>query len=75
MEQVKPWWQSRTILSSLVGAMFAALSITGQLPADLTSNMVVDAIIGVTSVLAIFFRTKATTAIKPVLPTISTPSE
>jgi Na+/phosphate symporter len=71
MEQVKPWWQSRTIIASLVGAVFAVLSIAGQLPADLTTNMVVDAIIGVTSVLAIVFRAKATTTIKPVLPTLS----
>jgi Na+/phosphate symporter len=72
MEQVKPWWQSRTIIASLVGTVFAVLSIAGQLPVDLTSSMVVDAIIGVTSVLAIVFRAKATTAIKPVLPTMNT---
>lgn len=72
MEQIKPWWQSRTIWSSLVGAVFAVLSLTGNLPPEITSTMVVDAIVGITSILAIFFRAKATTSIKPVLPTLTT---
>ena len=63
MENTKVWWQSRTIWSGIIGAVFAILSILNLLPADLTTIQVVDAIMAVTSVAAIVFRVKSTTVI------------
>ena len=71
MENKKIWWQSRTIWAGIVGAIFSFLSLLGKVPDGLTVSMVVDAIVGTTSILAIFFRSKAVTMIEPILPTIS----
>lgn len=69
MQQEKVWWQSRTIWTGLIGSVFAILSGLNVLPKDLSSDMVVNAVLGITSVLAVVFRAKATTAIAPVIPT------
>lgn len=63
MENTKVWWQSRTIWSGIIGAVFATLGMLNLLPADLTTTQVVDAIMAVTSVAAIVFRFKSTTVI------------
>lgn len=61
MEQTetKSWWQSRTIWASIVGVIFPILSFNNLLPPELTSNMVVESIMVITSTLAIIFRVKA----------------
>jgi hypothetical protein len=71
MEDKKIWWQSRTIWAGIVGAIFSFLSLLGKVPDGLTAAMIVDAIVGTTSVLAIIFRAKADKIIEPILPTIS----
>lgn len=58
--ETKPWWQSRTIWTGLVGGIFALLSIFGYLPEGLKSDFVVETILGITSVGAIIFRSFAT---------------
>ncbi len=59
MEQTKVWWQSRTIWASIIGVVFPILSHNNLLPAELTSNMIVETIMVITSTLAIIFRIKA----------------
>lgn len=59
----KQWWQSRTIWLGIMGTLFSIFSGLGIIPEGLTSEMVVDAILGVVSVGAIVFRVKATKAI------------
>jgi hypothetical protein len=56
MEQTKLWWQSRIIWTSIVGGMFSILGVFGILPAELTSEMVVEVIIGVVSLAVLLFR-------------------
>lgn len=69
MNEEKVWWQSRTIWTGLIGSAFAILSGMKVLPEGLSSDMVVNAVLGVTSVLAVVFRAQATKAIAPVVPT------
>lgn len=69
MNEEKVWWQSRTIWTGLIGAVFAMLGGLNVLPEGLSSDMVVNAVLGVTSVLAVVFRAKATKSIAPVVPT------
>ena len=59
-----PWWQSKTIWVSLVGAAFAAAAAFGVLPEGLNQDQVIGGILAVTSVLAAVFRKSATTQIK-----------
>lgn len=60
MNETKPWWQSRTIWTGLLGGLYAILSIFKILPEGLEQGMVLEAVLGVTSVLAVLFRAKAT---------------
>lgn len=60
MNETKPWWQSRTIWTGLLGGLYAILSIFKILPEGLEQEMVLEAVLGVTSVLAVLFRAKAT---------------
>lgn len=63
MNDTKPWYMSRTVIASLVGLAFIALKAFGLLPEGLQEASVVEAVLAVTSVLAIVFRLKATTNI------------
>jgi len=58
--ETKIWWQSRTVWTGLVGALFAILHQFGMLPVDLTTEMVLNMILGIVSVLAVVFRVDAT---------------
>lgn len=64
MADTKPWWQSRTVIASLVGLLFIALRTLGLLPEGLEEASVVELVLAITSALAIIFRVKATTAVK-----------
>jgi hypothetical protein len=59
----KPWWQSRTVWTGIVGGLFSIAGVFNMLPAGLTSETVVNAILGVVSVAAVVFRVKATKTI------------
>lgn len=67
MNDTKPWWQSKTILTSIVGAVVAIGLALGILPEGFDSTPIVGGILAVTSVLAIIFRRKAKAAIVPTL--------
>lgn len=67
MTEQKVWWQSRTIWTGIVGTLFAILGGFDIIPADLIAGNVVEAILGVTSVLAIVFRVQAKTEIAPLI--------
>lgn len=58
-----PWWQSRTVWTGLIGALFAVFSGMGLIPEGLTQDMILQAVLGVVSVAAIVFRVKATKVI------------
>lgn len=63
MTEQKVWWQSRTIWTGIIGTLFAMLSGFNIIPADLAADNVVEAILGITSVLAIVFRVQTKTEI------------
>lgn len=63
MAENKPWWTSRTVWTGIVGTGFAAAGLMGVLPADLTQEQVLQAILGVVGVLAVVFRIKASASI------------
>jgi len=56
----KPWWASRTVLVGLIGTLFAIASAIGFLPEGITQDMVLEAVLAVTGILAVVFRVKAT---------------
>jgi len=60
---IKGWWQSKTIWTGIVGAIFAALGLLGLVPQGLDAATVVNAVLGVVSVGAIIFRVQANTKI------------
>lgn len=69
MQEEIVWWQSRTIWTGIVGTAAALVGGFVHLPDGMTVDLMVDAIVGVTSVLAIVFRAKATASIAPVVTT------
>lgn len=66
MVDQKLWWQSRTIWTGIIGTIFAILAGFDMVPEGLSSEYLVETILGVTSVLAIVFRAKATASISTV---------
>lgn len=59
----KNWWLSRTIWTGIIGTLFAVLNALGLLPAELSSDVVVNGILGITAVLAIVLRVNTDTTI------------
>jgi hypothetical protein len=55
--------KSRTIIAAAVGIGFTILNALNVLPADLTQDMVVNAIYGVILVAVVFFRKNAKAAL------------
>lgn len=68
MEETKPWWQSRTIWTGLIGGVAAVLAIFDMLPTGLDQGILVESILGLTSMAAVIFRAKATKSIQSPLP-------
>lgn len=60
MEQTKPWWQSKTILVSIFGALFALAAAFNVLPTDFDQEEFVGGVLAITSALAALFRKTAT---------------
>ena len=59
----KGWGKSRTVWAGLVGMVFTVLSMLGLLPEALTSEMVVNTVMGVVSLAAVIFRFQADTVL------------
>ncbi len=64
MTEVKPWWQSKTIIVSLIGALFALGAVFNFLPADIDQEQIVAGVLAATSILAAIFRGRATAEVK-----------
>lgn len=61
MNESKPWWQSRTIWSGIIGGVFSILTISGvTLPVGFSTEIVLGTVMSVSSLAAIIFRVKAT---------------
>lgn len=63
MPYVKPWYQSKTIITQLVGMSFLLAAHLKILPDGLEQDTVVTAAIAVTTVLTVIFRGKASAAL------------
>lgn len=65
MNSSKPWYMSKTILTSIVGAIVALGLAFGILPEGYDEEPLIGGILAITSLLAIVFRKNATTEIRP----------
>lgn len=63
MNDKKPWWQSKTILTSIVGTLVALGLAFGVLPEGYDAEQLIGGLLAITSLLAIVFRKNATAEI------------
>jgi len=72
MTETKPWWMSRTIWVGLATSILAILKGFGVIPEEIQEGIIEEIIMAVLGILAIIFRTQATTEIEPILPITTT---
>jgi hypothetical protein len=61
MQDTKPWWASRTVITGLIGTLVAVCSAIGlSLPVGLSQEQILEAVLAVTGVLSVLFRSTAT---------------
>lgn len=65
MNELKPWWQSKTILLSGLGAIVALLALFDLLPEDLNQEAIVESVLVLTSAGAAVFRKVAKAKLTP----------
>lgn len=56
MIATKPWYQSKTILVSIFGAIFGLLAAFGKLPEGMNSDEIIGSVMVVVGALAAIFR-------------------
>ena len=56
MNDTKAWWQSRTVWVNIVATLFAVLGAFKVLPAGLSQEQVVTAIMAITAIVNVFLR-------------------
>lgn len=61
--ETKNWWQSKTIWTSIVGVILSIMALFGIVPETDSTEMIVQGVLALVSVMAIIFRTVATKAI------------